>query len=57
MDSIDLKVAGYHSLSDLLILSGRAELDLRSEAERLGIAIERRVARRRMDPARRCRIV
>jgi hypothetical protein len=42
MQSIELKMGGYHSLSDLLILSGRAELDLRSEAERLGIAIEHR---------------
>jgi hypothetical protein len=42
MDRIDLKHAGYHSLPDLLILSGRAERDLRTEVERLGIVIEHR---------------
>ena len=39
-----LKLAGFYSLSDLLLLSGSSEFDLRSEAERLGVAIENRFA-------------
>ena len=42
MDKIDLQYAGYHSLPDLLILSGRAERDVRTEVAQLGIVIEHR---------------
>ena len=44
MDSIGLTLAGYYSLSDLVLLSGSTELQLRGEAERLSVLIEKRFA-------------
>ena len=42
MDDTGLKLAGYYSLSDLVLLSGSTERHLRREAERLGVVIENR---------------
>jgi len=55
MDGISLKTAGYYSFPDLSLLSGRAEQDVRQQAERLGIAIEQRFAQEvvMVDEARR----
>lgn len=55
MDSIGLKLTGYQSLSDLSMLSGRTEQDLRQLASRLDIVILQRFGQEvlAMDEARR----
>ena len=44
MKSTELKVEGFYSLSDLSLLSGSSEFDLRREMKRLGVVIEHRFA-------------